>query len=199
MILVAEPFSSARRPWSMLVRPAVVADRADIDEADFGLASAAIVPKAIAAAAAASASNCCLHVDPYPLRFLLGSHPVVSCQRSGTNGLPSQAGVFISVNRLFARDQNQDDDGRQIGQRRKQLRAVCRAPSAWAWSWPIDHCAEQVGAGKHPPGRQEAKTTSASAIQPRPAVMFSAHIGVRPATGRRRPGPPWRRRTSSAR
>ncbi len=39
--------------------------------------------------------------------------------------------------------------------------------------------AEEIGADQQPPGAfQLANTTSASAIQPRPAVMRSAHIGV---------------------
>ena len=68
------------------------------------------------------------------------------------------------------REEQQGQDRREVGHRREQLR---RHAELGRLGVELQHRrgAEDVGADSTQPGRQAAKTTSARAIQPRPAVM----------------------------
>ena len=109
---------------------------------------------------------------------------MTSCRPPGPSsvdewkGLPRQAGAFRRTAAVPRRDQHQHQDGGEIGQHGHHLGRDAEAAGALGVELQDGDAAEEVGADQRPPGRQAAKTTSASAIQPRPAVMFSAHMGV---------------------
>ena len=137
--LVAELLHHRLAAELVLIGPAEIADRAEIDEADLQLvgggSAARLLRRAISAAAAAmrvflmcqspitEGVNC--HV---PMRARPIAHASEYVYRSGTNTVPSEAGaVEPPVPR--ARNQNQHDDGREIGQRRHELRGNADARS----------------------------------------------------------------------
>jgi hypothetical protein len=173
--LVAELLFEQLAADIMRLRPAAIGLRADIDEADLELVGGCEAPAkpTIAAVVAVSARRV---FSFYPCRF--GLNVFLLFYRSGTKAFPSDAGVLISVSAPIMRDDDQHDNRREIGQRRQKLRGHADAKSL-RMQLADRYGTEQIAARKQPAsGRQEANTTSASAIQPRPAVMFSTHCGV---------------------
>ena len=91
--LVAERFLDGQAPLIVLVGPAVVADRSDVDESDLQLVGAG---GGTDGQRQRETGHDCEQL-PHGFILLVGGWSSDPLQRSGTKGWPMQAGVFIFV------------------------------------------------------------------------------------------------------
>ena len=90
-------------------------------------------------------------------------------------GLGEGSGEVHLLHPVVPRDEH--EDRRHVGERGEEPGAM-PIPWLWAWNWRMFTPPKSSAPSSTRSGLQLATTTSASAIQPRPEVMFSTHSGV---------------------
>ena len=110
---------------------------------------------------------------------------------------PRQAGASLPFDAARRYDRKHDDR-HDVGHRGPELRGQERKAGSLGVKLQRHQDPEESTApSSRRPARQPANTTSASAIQPRPAVICSAHIGVMTIEKYAPPIPPSRRQRRS--